>query len=191
MNEAAIFMGVFLENSTAYDTAMKLFQARVPAYVYLTSDGSLPVYPRGIDTESDLIEYWEGQDTFKASGMAQETCRDVEHTGYGLASIAHVAETSRIQGTDLYKTSIGTRLQAGLEFHAQYLEGVEVPSWLCNGSLDLTLRGTTEVGFNAFATRLRYTNLTSTEKWTERERPAGSNGLFVAYETLTHAKNPK
>jgi hypothetical protein len=191
MTEATMFIGVFLENSTVYNAGMKLFEARVPAYVYLTSDGSLPVYPRGIDTEADLIEYWEGQDEFKASGMAQETCRDLEHTGYGLASIAHVSETSRIQGRDLFKTSIGNRLQAALEFHTQYLEGLDVPSWLCDGSLDLTLLGTTEVGYNAFSTRLGYTNLTDTKKFTLSKRPAGSNGLFVAYETLTHADNPK
>ncbi|KAJ5692016.1 chondroitin AC/alginate lyase [Penicillium macrosclerotiorum] len=190
MTEAAMFMGVFLENSTAYDTAMALFKARVPAYIYMTSDGSLPVYPRGISTEAALISYWEGQSTFEASGMAQETCRDLEHTGYGLASIAHVSEMSRIQGTDLYQTSIGTRLQAALEFHTQISEGVDVPSWLCNGTLDLTLLSTTEIGFNAFATRMGYTNLTYTDEWTVSRRPAGNNGLFVAYETLTHAHNP-
>ncbi|KAJ5565494.1 chondroitin AC/alginate lyase [Penicillium frequentans] len=166
MTEAAMFMGVFLENSTAYNTAMELFEARVPAYIYLTSDGSLPVYPRGINTEAALISYWEGQSSFEASGMAQETCRDLEHTGYGLASIAHVSEMSRIQGTDLYQTSVGTRLQAALEFHTQFLEGIDVPSWLCSGTLDLTLLSTTEIGFNAFATRMDYNNLTYTEEWT-------------------------
>jgi hypothetical protein len=190
MTEAAMFIGVFLENSTAYNTGMKLFQARVPAYIYMTSDGSLPVYPRGISTKSALISYWQGQDTFNASGISQETCRDLEHTGYGLASIAHVAEMARIQGNDLYQTSIGVRLRAALEFHTQFLEGVSVPSWLCSGSLDSSLLSTTEVGYNAFATRLKYTNLTYTEEWTVSRRPAGSNGLFVAYETLTHANNP-
>lgn len=190
MTEAAMFMSVFLEDSTTYDTAMELFEARVPAYVYLTSDGSLPVYPRGISTETALISYWEGQSTFEVSGMAQETCRDLEHTGYGLASIAHVAEMSRIQGTNLYQTSIGTRLQAALEFHTQFLEGVDVPSWLCGGTLDLTLLSTTEIGYNAFATRMDYSNLTYTEEWTISRRPVGNNGLFVAYETLTHANNP-
>ncbi|KAL4861366.1 hypothetical protein BDV12DRAFT_204085 [Aspergillus spectabilis] len=190
MAEAAMFIGVFLENSTAYDTGMKLFQARVPAYIYLTSDGSLPVYPRGISAKSALISYWYGQDTFEADGMSQETCRDLAHTGYGIASIAHVAETSRIQGKDLYRTSIGVRLQAALEFHTQFLEGVSVPSWLCSGSLSSSLLSTTEVAYNAFATRLGYNNLTYTKEWTESRRPAQSNGLFVAYETLTHANNP-
>jgi hypothetical protein len=57
MTKAAMFIGVFLENSTTYNTGMKLFQARVPAYIYMTSDSSLPVYPRGISTKSALISY--------------------------------------------------------------------------------------------------------------------------------------
>jgi hypothetical protein len=190
MTEAAMFIGIFLENSTAYDTGMKLFQARVPAYIYLASDGSLPVFPHGISSESALINYWYGQSTFKADGMSQETCRDLAHTGYGIASIAHVAETSRIQGNDLYRTSIGVRLQAALEFHTQFLEGVSVSSWLCGGSLTSSLLSTTEVAYNAFATRLGSNNLTYTKEWTESRRPAQNNGLFVAYESLTHANNP-
>lgn len=35
-------------------------------------------------------------------GLAQETCRDFGHTGMGIAAAMHVAETSRIQGRDLY-----------------------------------------------------------------------------------------
>jgi hypothetical protein len=32
--------------------------------------------------------------------------------------------------------------------------------------------------------------MTNTEALTERQRPAGSNDLFVAWETLTNAQNP-
>ncbi len=32
--------------------------------------------------------------------------------------------------------------------------------------------------------------MTTTQTLTERQRPAGSNNLFVARETLTHANNP-
>jgi hypothetical protein len=32
--------------------------------------------------------------------------------------------------------------------------------------------------------------MTNTQKLTEQNRPAGSNNLFVAWETLTHAENP-
>ena len=32
--------------------------------------------------------------------------------------------------------------------------------------------------------------MTNTQTLTEQNRPAGSNNLFVAWETLTHADNP-
>ena len=59
--------------------------------------------------------------------------RDLTHTGYGLASIGHVAEIARHQyiillysksnlsdiekrGNDLFKTDVGTRLRYALDF---------------------------------------------------------------------------
>lgn len=57
------------------------------------------------------------------------------------------------------------------------------------GSLKDSLGPVTEVGFNAPANRLGHA-MTNTQTLTERQRPAGSNNLFVAWETLTHANNP-
>lgn len=211
--EAAIGISVFLEDKTAYDAAMTKFLGRVPAYVYLQSDGSYPKAAPGDgrDTKAKIIEYWQGQSTFQANGIAQETCRDLTHTGYGISSISHVAETARIQGTDLYSGDVGERLRYALGFHAQFEEGVAVPSWLCGGSLkdhlgpsmfnfalrkqtlyrdDYTDRvvSVTEVGFNALHNRLG-NSMTNTEKLTKDQRPAGTNLLFVGWETLTHAEN--
>src|SRR5258706_7632771 len=45
MLEAAIGISVFLEDRASWDKAMAKFRARVPAYIYLTSDGA---YPKGI-----------------------------------------------------------------------------------------------------------------------------------------------
>jgi hypothetical protein len=42
MMEAAIGISVFLDDAASYDAAMTKFLGRVPAYVYLTSDGSYP-----------------------------------------------------------------------------------------------------------------------------------------------------
>ncbi len=47
------------------------------------------------------------------AGLTQETCRDFVHTGYGISAISHVAETSRIQGQDLYP-QVGERLRQAL-----------------------------------------------------------------------------
>jgi hypothetical protein len=64
-----------------------------------------------------------------------------------------------------------------------------VPSWLCGGYLKLGLGPVTEVGYNAMHNRLGY-SMTNTQTLTERQRPAGTNNLFVAWETLTHGDNP-
>jgi hypothetical protein len=190
MTEAAILMSVFLEDSASWNTAMQWFLKRVPATVYMTSDGEYPIAARGQSSSPDaIIAWWFNETTFTENGQAQETCRDLEHTGYSFASMAHVAETARIQGTtDLYKTDLGTRLRYGLEFQSQYVNGLIVPSWLCGGALKLTLGPITEVGYNALSFRLGV-DMPQTGNLTVKQRPAKDNGLFVAYETLTHAEN--
>ncbi|HEX5406881.1 MAG TPA: alginate lyase family protein [Pseudonocardiaceae bacterium] len=190
MMEAAVGISVFLNDRTDYDTAMAKYMARVPAYVYLTTDGALPktVPGSGLTTSAQIIKYWQGQSTF-VNGITQETCRDFTHTGYGIAAISDVAETSRIQGTDLYTGDIGTRLRFALGFQSQYELGAAVPSWLCGGTVNKGLGPVTEIGFNAMNFRLGNA-MTNTQKLTEQNRPAGTNNLFVAWETLTHAENP-
>ncbi|MGW5131154.1 alginate lyase family protein [Streptomyces sp. NPDC004135] len=190
MMEAAVGISVFLEDKASYDKAMAKFRTRTAAYVYLESDGALPrtVPSQNLDTRDKIVKYWQGQSTF-VNGLSQETCRDFTHTGYGLSAISHVAETSRIQGQDLYGTDVGERLRHGLGFHAKYELGGAVPSWLCGGSLKPGLGPITEVGHNALANRLGHA-MTNTETLTLRGRPAGSNNLFVAWETLTHGDNP-
>ncbi len=188
MNEATLAIAVFLEDRNAYDRAIARFRARVPAFVYLATDGACPRGPAGstIDTCPEIINYWHGQTTF-VDGFSQETCRDFTHTGYGLASIAHVAETARIQGQDLY-TEVRDRLRHALGFHARY-ELNAPPASVCGGTITRGLGPVTEVGFNALNFRLGI-GMTNTQTYTESRRPQGSNGLFVAWETLTHARNP-
>ena len=132
MMEAAQGISVFLEDGASYDKAMTKYLGRVPAYVYLLSDGSYPKAApgSGLTTEAQIKKYWYNQQTYQENGIAQETCRDLTHTGYGISSISHVAETSKIQGTDLYTGDVGNRLRYALGFHSKYqLNGK--PSWLC------------------------------------------------------------
>ena len=124
----------------------------------------------------------------EAFGLTQETCRDCVHTGYGISAISHVAETSRIQGRDLYP-QIGERLRQALGFQSTYELGTAVPSWLCGGTVTRGLGPITEVGYNAMRNRLGFT-MTNTQTLTLSRRPAGTNNLFVAWETLTHGDNP-
>ncbi|MFF9117542.1 alginate lyase family protein [Streptomyces massasporeus] len=190
MMEAAVGISVFLEDRASYDKAMATFRTRTAAYVYLESDGALPktVPSQNLNTREKIVKYWQGQSTF-VNGLSQETCRDFTHTGFGLSAISHVAETSRIQGQDLYGTDVGERLRHGLGFHARYQLGAGAEDRLCGGSLELGLGPVTEVGHNALANRLGHA-MTNTATLTQRGRPTGSNNLFVAWETLTHGDNP-
>ncbi|MET9275308.1 alginate lyase family protein [Kribbella sp. NPDC003557] len=190
MTEALQGIGVFLEDKAIYDKAIALYRLRVPAYVYLESDGALPktVPSQNLNTRDKIVSYWQGQGTF-VTGLTQETCRDFTHTGYGISSISHVLETARIQGIDMYP-EFGERLRQALGFQSKWERNLEpVPSWLCKGSLNRGLGPITEVGYNALHTRLGIA-MTNTQALTESRRPAGSNNLFVAWETLTHAENP-
>lgn len=189
MMEAAIGIAVFLEDRAVYDRAVARFRARAAAFLYVAADGPQPKYPPvgSVDTYGELVNFWHGQTTF-VDGLSQETCRDFTHTGYGISAISHVAETSRIQGQDLYP-ELADRLRHALGLHSKYQLGTPAPSWLCGGSLKLGLGPVTEVGFNALNTRMGIA-MTNTQTLTERQRPAGTNYLFVAWETLTHARNP-
>ncbi|QYX75317.1 alginate lyase family protein [Streptomyces akebiae] len=189
MTEAALGISVFIEDRAAYDKAVRTYLARVPAYVYLNADGDLPEPPAGssIDTSAEIIKYWQGQSTF-TDGLAQETCRDFGHTGWGIASLANIAETSRIQGQDLYPR-IQDRLRHALGFHTAYENGAAVPSWLCGGSVDKGLGRVTEVAFNALHHRLGIA-MSHTQRYTETHRPSGTDNYFNAWATLTHADNP-
>jgi hypothetical protein len=190
MMEAAVGIAIFLDDRNAYASARQRFLARVPAFIYLTSDGSVPRTVPGSwrDTPDEIFAYWHDQRTL-VNGLSQETCRDFTHTGYGISAISHVAETAAIQGDDLYP-QVGERLRHALGFHSTYQRGTTVPSWLCGGSVHLGLGPVTEVGFNALHNRQGFA-MTNTQALTESLRPQGTNNLFVAWETLTHAENPR
>ncbi|WP_414943682.1 hypothetical protein [Amycolatopsis sp. cmx-11-32] len=64
--------------------------------------------------------------------------------------------------------------------------GAAIPSWLFGGSLKLGLGPITEVGYN----HLGHT-MSNTEALTLRQRPAGPDGLFVSWQTLSHADDPQ
>ncbi|SEG95316.1 Alginate lyase [Nonomuraea solani] len=188
MTDAAIGIAVHLDDQAAFDRAVRTWRGRVPAYMYLTTDGALPKSPPGsrYDTRDELIDYWQGQSTF-VNGLAQETCRDFGHTGWGIAAAVHVAETARHQGLDLY-TEAKDRLRHAMGFHAGLQLGEPVPSSLCGGSVTLGLGPTFEVGFNALRNRMGI-GMARTQRLVEQGRPAGTTH-FLGWETLTHAENP-
>jgi hypothetical protein len=191
MLESAIGISVFLDDRGSYESAMEKFKNRVPAYVYLKSDGKSPK-AASRKRANNLVGFWQGQSDFQEDGIAQETCRDFVHTGYGLASISHVAETAMIQGENMYKSDIGDRLRAGVEFHSGLQLGADQPGFLCPGKeLVRNLEQVIEPAFNAFSTQMGQA-MPSTKKLVDkfRNEKAEGNALFVHYETLTHAGNP-
>ncbi|KQX57042.1 MULTISPECIES: alginate lyase family protein [unclassified Streptomyces] len=189
MTDAAIGMAVFLEDRTVFEGAVRRYRARVPAYFYLASDGALPKPPPGgtIDTADELATYWFGQRTY-ADGIGQETCRNFMHIGYSLAATAHIAETAWHQGLDLYREE-ARRIGAALEFHSRYQLGATPPKWLCGGKVVRTMGPDVEVALNHLEGRMGM-RLPQTERLAASQRPGGTDDLFVAWETLTHASNP-
>jgi Alginate lyase len=187
MMDAMAGIGVFLDDQAVFDRAVGFWRGRVPAYVFIGSDGSMPKAPPNCPkSPSALISYWQGQSTF-TDGHAQETCRDFGHTGWGLEAAAHLAETAWHQGRNLYG-EMQERLVDGFYFHTKYEMGASVPSSICGGSVDLGLGPTTEIHVNHFKNRLGV-SMPTTERYTEARRPMGAN-YFLAWETLTHANNP-
>jgi hypothetical protein len=189
MMEASIGIAVFLEDRAAYDKAVSIFRTRIQAFIYLTTDGALPKTPpgSGIDTRAEIISYWHDQSTF-VDGLTQETCRDFAHTAYGLSAASHLAETARHQGQDIWG-EIKDRMRHAWGLHTKYQNGEPVPSWLCGGSYSRELGPTPEVSYNALNTRLGIA-MANTKLYTESKRPHGTDNLFIAWETLTHAANP-
>ncbi|RKK66623.1 hypothetical protein BFJ69_g15248 [Fusarium oxysporum] len=194
MIESTIGAAVFLEDAALYEKSLELFSGRVPAYIYLTSDGKYPVQGRGgINTTAEIIKFWHNQKTFPISGITQETCRDFAHTSFGISSISHIAETLRIQGMDVWRsTDVGARVKAALELHTA-LDSKEkpIPKWLCNGTIPDTMNPMLEPAYNALAFNLGH-RMPFTKNVLLSQRPAGISGhpLFIGFETLTNAKTP-
>ncbi|MFI2188093.1 alginate lyase family protein [Streptomyces sioyaensis] len=194
MMEAGIFISVFLDDPDSYDMALEIFRQRVLAYIYLEKDGPTPnpPVPSWAGNQAKIMSYWHNPVQL-VNGVSQETCRDFEHTGYGIDSISHVAETTRIQGNDLYQDpDFKDRLRHALGLHTRYANGVgsvEEISGPRDPEVSVYLGPVTEPGYNALHHRLGVP-MDQTGDYTERHRPQGTNTLWVAWETLTHAQNP-
>src|SRR5205085_4728943 len=73
MSEALINIGVFNDDRALFDAGVKMWRARAPAYIYLSTDGPKPMKPAGCD-----MAIWgnKGYTTPLVDGLLQETCRD-------------------------------------------------------------------------------------------------------------------
>ena len=188
MIEAALEIGVFLDDHATYEQALDMWRKRVPAYIYVKSDGDHPPPPplggKG-STPEGIKAFWFNVGMY-VDGVAQETCRDFGHAEYGIASVIAVAETAFQQGLDLYKDH-AERLRATLELHANYTLGAAPPSWLCGGKVDNRLMPTFEIGYNHLHNRMGLDLPRTLELIKSRIRGLEASNKHMVWETLTHA----
>jgi F5/8 type C domain-containing protein/alginate lyase len=177
MIDANIGIGVFTDNRTIFDAAVTMWRGRTPAYIYITSDGATPKAPPGRSRPN-----WYGA-TY-VEGVAQETCRDLEHTSYGLAAIAYTAETARVQGVDLYGAE-SRRIRAGYEYNLRLQSGWS-GNGQCGGTVHRNLKEIGEVAMNQYQTRLGLA-MPYTQAYVTSVRPTAPTWYAVVWETITHA----
>lgn len=178
--EALMNIGILTDDRALYEEAVATWKQRLPTYVYASGDGDTPLPRPGCNTP--LKDLWFGQ-TVMAKGLAEETCRDLEHTAYGLAAYLNAAETDRLQGGTLYAHG-GGRLASAMDFHADMMARPSIPGWLCGGRLVSSMKGTLELGYGYFAGQAGVA-LPATAAWLGRQRPARGDFHFL-WETLTH-----
>jgi hypothetical protein len=189
MADALLQIGVFLDDLDVFNTGLALWRRRVPAYIYMKSDGTSPVMLPGEGATWDATTFFDG--------LCQETCRPADqlhHCQLGFAAMINGAETARIQGVDLYGEQ-APRIVAGLELEASYLNGSMTPDPGCFSSkgpaaFSTFVTGakptqTWEIAYNHYATRAGRA-LPQTLQIVTRVRPTYVDH-HMDWETLTHA----
>lgn len=177
-SEAIINIGVFNDNRVVFDWGVKMWRNRVPAYIYLKSDGPKPIEPPGC---GPAIWSNKGMMPELVDGILQETARDSQHPAMAFAGMVDAAETARQQGLDLYAEQ-GKRIMAAMEFVAQYLppNNAKPPE-----NLEFNTHPTWEIAYNEFHDRLGF-SLPKMAAVLAGIRPTGVNH-HMNWETLTHA----
>jgi hypothetical protein len=178
MIDAIAGIGVFCDNKTIFDKAVTMWRRRVPAYIYITSDGATPVAPPG---GSASAGFWKNPGKY-VEGLGQETCRDLGHLTFGFSSMLYTAETALIQGVDLY-TEQSRRIRAGLEYNTRLQNGWSGDG-ICGGSVNRNMSETLELGHNHYVKRRGF-SMPNTLSFILGKRPS-NRGHHIVWETLTH-----
>ncbi len=180
MAEALINIGVFNDDRVLFADGVRMWRGRVPACIYLKSDGPSPIVPPSALPSSAP---WGNKSHVPplVDGLLQETARDPHHANMTFASIVDAAETARQQGLDLYAEQ-GARITAAMEFQAQFLAPNNVKS---PPNLEFALEPTWEIAFNHYHSRLGVA-LPTMAKVIPTNRPTGADSNHMVWETLTH-----
>ncbi len=192
MIEGMMGIAVVTEDQALLQKAQAMWIQRIPATFYdYSADGTTPSasgdpWPVPFPRSNGTGTTWNGQEIFTAttSGVAQETCRDLNHAGYSISAAIAAAETDYIQSNltaNLY-TSTATytppapwtgpsfqvdaenRLVEMMNVNAgiQLAQSTTAPAEFCTGAKDaITLGdGTTYViGYNEYHNRLHDPNM--------------------------------
>lgn len=182
--EALMNISVFNENSSWFDTAVSFWRDRVPAYIYLASDGATPHMPKVPNrcTQYTPNQFWV--QTKYVTGLAQETSRDFHHTFWGLGAATDLAETALQQGVNLYPEN-AQRLADAYEWANAINNGGKAPKGINVGPTG----GNTysmEVAYNELHNRLGIP-MPQTAAQLAKVRPTGNDAHFLEWETLTDA----
>jgi hypothetical protein len=188
--EALMNISVFNENRGWFNTAVSYWVDRLPAYVYLSSDGSTPHMPKvpAPCTQYTANQFWV--QTKYVTGLAQETSRDFHHTFWGLGAATDLAETALQQGVNLYVANLypqnATRLSDAYEWANAINNGGKVPKGINVGPTGGNSYSM-EVAYNEFHNRLGIT-MPQTFAQLAKVRPTGNDAHFLEWETLTDAE---
>ncbi len=192
MSDALLCIGVFNEDTAAFNRGVFLWRKRVPAYFYLTTDGPTPVRPYGttdLDSDASIYNFWYKPSQY-FDGLCQETRRDYgHHMQMGLASAINAAEIAYHQGLDLYGEN-DRRLMAAMEFQAGALLGKPVSGELFpDGFIASDVLPTWEIAYNHFHNRQGFAlPMTGTLIHT-KVRPSDFTAMCnLAWESMTHAE---
>ena len=191
MIDAMMGIAVFTDDRPLLNHAEKMWVERVPSYFYdFELDGP---HPRPAPRQQAKVN-WFGTSDLNATvdGIAQETCRDLEHTTYSIAAATYAAETAHIQGGKLFESE-QKRLVEALEFHAHLLLKKDpVPPLVCGGEVKLSRGYTFAVGYNEFHDRLGVA-MPMTAAWLAHveQQPVQVDPHMMVFEPLTHAADAK
>ena len=187
--DAWLGLAVFNDDAEAFDAALLRFQRRLPAYIYLRTDGVLPQSIVG--DGGDVRRFWF-EPVRWVDGLTQETCRDNgHHAQFGLGSALHIAETAWHQGVDLY-TPNAPRFIAALELLATQLLHGSMQGLTRKDEASKSLFDVWEIGLSHYEGRARVRLPMTRRLVIEQVRVrAERESCNLSRATLTHGELPR